>query len=70
MVRFGTSWGKTREVEEDGWVWLEWWYIDITFSKFPLDHTRCCIAKYDGVPYFLFILLFIMFRFGKAGCWE
>lgn len=71
MIRFGTNWKETKtEPDSDGDIWVEHWYTDITFHLFSFNEWRCCMAKYDGAPYFLFIFFFVMFRFGKAGHWD
>jgi hypothetical protein len=73
MKRFGFSWcRKTTEdqqVHDEGY-WVECWFTDITISLFKIKESRFCIAKYDGMPYFLIIFLFLMFKFGKHGHWE
>jgi hypothetical protein len=72
MLRFGTSWNETKSAPDcNGDVWVEYWYTDITlFGWHGAEHWACCIAKYDGVPFFMFLFGFLMFRFGKAGHWE
>ena len=64
-------WGESKAKPDiEGDIWSESWFTDLTFSRFKVNEWRCCVAKYDGVPYFLLIISFIMFRFGKSGYWE
>ena len=71
MKRFSLYWAEKRTRQGyDGAPWREGWYTDIGFQWFKREEWLCCIAKYDGVPYFLFIFWFVMFRFGKYGHWD
>jgi len=72
MKRIGASWGETSSLQDGGsGTWVEGWYTDICLTSwFPYNEWRCCMAKYDGVPYFLFIFGCLMFRLGKYGYWR
>lgn len=69
MKRVGTFWAETLSPpDEDGDVWAECWFINFTlFEWHGLSSWRCCMANYDGVPYFLFIVGCFMFKLGKTG---
>ncbi len=73
MKRYGFSWSEKAtkaDIYDEGY-WLEGWYTDITFGLFNVSEWRFfCIAKYNGVPYLLFIFWFLMFRLGKYGHWD
>ena len=69
MRRIGFHWGNKKTIDEDG-IYHECWYTDLLVKFFPVNSSRCCIAKYDGVPYFLFICPIFMFRLGKSGWME
>jgi len=71
MVRFCKHWGKVNTGEKLGeYTWFTESFISIKFSRYKLSDTRCCVAKYDSVPHFLFIFLFVYISIGKCGYWD
>jgi hypothetical protein len=71
MKRYSFSWNEkaTKDIYDESY-WVESWYTDFTFRLFKRSEWRFCIAKYDGVPYFLIIFWRFMFRLGKRGHWD
>jgi hypothetical protein len=71
MKKYGFVWSEKKTIEKnDDRCWIEKWYTDITFSMFKKEAWGLSLEKYDGMPYFLLIFWFFMFRFGKFGHWD